>query len=431
MTRTRLVVGVVLVVFALTVAVSGASVWRARDRRHGAETALEVARGQRTDARAALDAAVEDQNVVQADLATRTTERDTLSATLDMTNAGLQATTLGLLGTRVRTASNDAQAAALDDCLAGVTVAIHDLNAGAAVTALRAAQPACSTALTAGTTAVFPFDFPDPFVLRVGSLWYAYSTNAGAGDVQVLVSADRVRWTIVGNALPVTAPWAQRGLTWAPAVVPRPGGFALFYTARDRETGLQCTSVAASVAPYGPFVDLSRRALVCQHDLGGSIDASPFVDADGQAWLTWKSEGPPTIWSQRLDLTTLRVTGPATAILRATQSWERGNVEAPSFLRTGSGLVLAYSGNRWDTNQYAIGLATCAGPAGPCEKRNRGPIRTSANGAVGPGGAEFFLTDQGPAIAYAAYRGPDVGYPASRLLHLAPFDPATGSIGPG
>lgn len=431
MTRRRLVVAIVVAGFTLTVAVSGASVWRTRDVRHDAEAALAVSREQRADARSALGRATEQRGLVQADLATRTTERDTFAVNLETTNAGLQATTLGLLGTRVRSASGDAQAAALDECLGGVRTAIHDFDSGAAVAALRAAQPACSTALTAGTTAVFPFDFPDPFVLRVGGLWYAYSTNAGAGDVQVLASPDRVRWTIVGNALPLTAPWAQRGLTWAPAVVPRPGGFALFYTARDRETGLQCTSVAAASAPQGPFLDLSGRPLVCQQDLGGSIDASPFVDADGQAWLTWKSEGPPTIWSQRLDLTNLTLTGPATEILRATQPWERGNVEAPSFLRTGSGLVLAYSGNRWDTNQYAIGLATCASPAGPCQKRNRGPILTSADGAVGPGGAEFFLTDQGPAVAYAAYRGPAVGYPASRLLHLAPFDPTTGSFGPG
>ncbi|MGZ8734860.1 MAG: hypothetical protein ACXW1M_06700, partial [Acidimicrobiia bacterium] len=56
------------------------------------------------------------------------------------------------------------------------------------------------------------------------------------------------------------------------------------------------------------------------------------------------------------------------------------------------------------------------------------PARATGIGVVGPGGAEFFMTDQGPAIAFAAYLGPDVGYPASRLLHIASFDPATGTF---
>jgi Glycosyl hydrolases family 43 len=424
-------VGAALAVLVLVVGVSGVAVWRTGADRDRAARELTAARARRADAHAALDRAGAAQAQVQEDLRQRGAERDQLAATIATTDAALQATALGLFGTRIRAVVTDRKAGALDECLTGVATTVNLGRADAALAALRAAQPSCTDALTAGTTAAYPFDFPDPAVLRVGAVWYAYSTNAGVGDVQVLASTDRRRWTIVGNALPLTAPWATRGATWAPAVIARPGGFALFYTARDRETGLQCTSVASGAAPQGPFVDLSSRPLICQQELGGSIDASPFVDADGQAWLTWKSEAPPTIWSRPIDLAQLRLTGTATAILHATQSWERGNVEAPSFLRSGSGLVLAYSGNRWDTSEYAIGVATCATPAGPCEKRGDGPALGSGDGRVGPGGAEFLVTDDGPAIAYAAYRGPDVGYPASRLLHFASFDPASRTFVPG
>ncbi|MGZ8763272.1 MAG: hypothetical protein ACXW2Y_08100, partial [Acidimicrobiia bacterium] len=219
MTRTHALIMAAVVGLVVSVVGSGVSVWRVGNRRSGAEAALATARSRRVDARAALDRAIRDRDEVEAELSTRTAERDALSETLDSTNVGLQATALGLLSTRTRTAASDRQAGALDDCLGGVTGAIHDLNTVTAVAALRSAQPACADALTAGSAAAFPFDFPDPSVIRVGALWFAYSTNAGAGNVQVLASSDRHRWLIIGNALPVTAPWADRGATWAPAVI--------------------------------------------------------------------------------------------------------------------------------------------------------------------------------------------------------------------
>ncbi len=404
---------------------------RGNQRRTRAETALATARRHHATASADLARIVAHRDATQVELTERTTERDDFAAAFAATNTDLRTTAGGLFDTRIRTAAGDRHAASLSACLGGVATAIHDLDAGAAIAALRAAQPACTDALTAGSAAAFPFDFPDPFLVRVGPLWLAYSTNAAAGNVQVLASADRRQWQIVGDALPALAAWANRGSTWAPAVVARPGGFALFYTARESSTGLQCISVATAAAPQGPFVDQSTGPLICQHDLGGSIDASPFVDADGQAWLTWKSEAPPTIWSRPIDLTQLRLTGAATEILHATRSWEGGNVEAPSLARAGSRLVLAYSANSWESSRYAVGLATCTTPAGPCEKSGTGPALATSPGTVGPGGAEFFATDQGPAVAYAAYLGPDVGYPASRLLHLASFDPVAQTFGPG
>ena len=429
-TRTRAVVATVAVCTVAAVVVSGIAVYRGDQRRTRADIALATARRHHATARADLTRAVADRDATQAELALRTAERDRFATAFAATNTDLQATAGGLFDTRIRSVAGDRRAASLSACLGGVATAIHGLDAGAAIAALRAAQPACTDALAAGSTAAFPFDFPDPFVFRVGPFWMAYSTNAGAGNIQVLASTDRNQWQIIGNALPAVAPWATRGATWAPAVVARNGGFALFYTARESSSGQQCISVATAAAPQGPFVDRSTGPLVCQHDLGGSIDASVFVDDDGQAWLTWKSEAPPTIWSRPLDLAQLRLTGTATDILHATRSWEGGNVEAPSFTRSGSRLVLAYSGNSWESNRYGVGLATCASPAGPCEKSGTGPALASTPGTVGPGGAEFFATDRGPAIAYAAYTGPDVGYPASRLLHLASFDPMAGTFGP-
>ena len=61
----------------------------------------------------------------------------------------------------------------------------------------------------------------------------------------------------------------------------RGGTFVLYYSALDGVTGEQCISEAVATQPQGPYVDSSKTPLVCQLNLGGSMDPSPFVGADG------------------------------------------------------------------------------------------------------------------------------------------------------
>ena len=44
-------------------------------------------------------------------------------------------------------------------------------------------------------------------------------------------------------------------------------------------------------APGGPYVDAGAGPLVYESDAGGSIDAHPFTDADGNRYLYWKNDG--------------------------------------------------------------------------------------------------------------------------------------------
>ena len=82
-----------------------------------------------------------------------------------------------------------------------------------------------------------------------------------------------------------------RCLTWAPSVLPRDGYTVLYYTARFETAGLQCLGCAVSASPAGTFRDDSVVPFLCQHDLGGSIDPSPFVDETGRPYLLWKNDG--------------------------------------------------------------------------------------------------------------------------------------------
>src|ERR1700686_1478860 len=61
-------------------------------------------------------------------------------------------------------------------------------------------------------------------------------------------------------------------------------------TARRTSSGSR-PGRAASRPPIGPFIDTSAAPFACQTTLGGSIDPSPFVNADGTPYLVWKSTG--------------------------------------------------------------------------------------------------------------------------------------------
>ena len=69
------------------------------------------------------------------------------------------------------------------------------------------------------SAAVFCDDAPDPFVLRVGGSYYAYSTNTGFANVPVLTAGGIFGSGKQDNALPRLPAWSQPGRTWAPSVL--------------------------------------------------------------------------------------------------------------------------------------------------------------------------------------------------------------------
>ena len=234
-------------------------------------------------------------------------------------------------------------------------------------------------------------------------------------------------WRKAGDALPRLASWATPGSTWAPAVIHLKHSYLLYYAAATARGRLQCLSVATAKRPGGPFTDSSSAPLVCQPSLGGSIDPTPYLDAGGQPYLAWKSNGadgqPATIWAQALDNqgTAVKGAGP-TKLLRPSQGWEGGVVEAPSMVAESGGYDLVYSANDWDSADYAIGVARCSGPLGPCSKPLSGPLFASQANLEGPGGATVFRDSQGQLqMAFQAWLPGAVGYPHPRLLFIRPL----------
>lgn len=246
---------------------------------------------------------------------------------------------------------------------------------------------------------VFQQDFPDAFVLPHGPQFIAYATNNGV-NVPVAVSNDLTHWAFAGDparpgkpldALPKLGSWAKEGFTWAPEVLQLGDKYLLYYTASDARKNAQCIGVAVAASPFGPFVDSNDEPLVCQLDLGGSIDADAFRDADGKLYLYFKNDGNrvharTSLWGQPLAPDGLSVAGQPVELLKDDQGWEDRVVEAPTMVRSPAGYELFFSGGffGWNPEEgglspYAMGYANCTGPLGPCTAARDNPILHSFN----------------------------------------------------
>jgi beta-xylosidase len=300
------------------------------------------------------------------------------------------------------------------------------LTAGVVFTAaatLPGALAPGSAGAAAAPVMTFGGDFPDPHVLVVGGVYYAYSTNVNYVNVPVMTSTDLVKWTATSEALPSLPKWASPDRTWAPTVVARAGKYVLYYTVRHTATDRQCVSIATAASPAGPFTDTSAGPLVCQFDRGGSIDPVVFTDSQGSSYLLWKSDDnafgrPTTLWGRRLADGGVGFAPWSSSVRLLTQNaaWQAPALEGPTMVKSGSTYFLFYGANDWNSAKSAIGYATCSGPLGPCQnKSTSGPwFATGAGGTapIGPQGPTIFTDVAGNRrLGFAAWKGV-VGYPS-------------------
>ncbi len=277
----------------------------------------------------------------------------------------------------------------------------------------------------------FAGDAPDPAILTTADGYVAYSTEVEGLAVPARWSPDLVRWSAPVEALPRLPRWAAPGRTWSPVVAAVGDRFVLWATARARGGSQQCLLVATASSPLGPFV-AERRPL--EQPAGGTwaIDPSVHRDPSGDLWLTWKTDldrgAVCLLTARRLadDGRSFARASTPVELLRSDARWEGGIVEAPCLMTLGGTTWLFYSGNRWESDRYAIGVAACpSGPSGPAVKLSTEmPWMAGDTGGWGPGGQEPFADHAGRAgLVLHAWEPGRVGYRSggartTRLLGL-------------
>ena len=292
-------------------------------------------------------------------------------------------------------------------------------------------------------------NFPDPHVLFHDGVYHAYATNTGGPLLPSMTSTDLEHWfahdawtpnpwndDVFFNDALVRAPqWAHSAggaEVWAPFVMELDGVWLAYFAIRE-SPGRYCVSVASGASPQGPFEDRSVAPITCGHGPAGAIDPWVHVDEDGHPWLVWKTEPysradheatgpmPAAIWSHRLTPDGHQLEDadddPETELepnllLAAGAEWEAGIIESPAIAELGEQLILLYSGNRWDSHEYATGWARCSSIQGPCDRGASAPLLSANADWNGPGGASVFVNGWGESmLAFHAWNPPFVSYP--------------------
>lgn len=286
-----------------------------------------------------------------------------------------------------------------------------------AVTApiVRQAVPSVPSATTY-TNPVIDRNFPDPSLLKVGSVYYAYATN----DVQNVLcetSPDLVHWTALPDAMPQLPAWAKPDRTWAPEVLAVVPGkrYAAYFAAWDTATNREAVGVAVSTSPAGPFTaSPDAQPLVNESEMGGAIDPTTFTDMGGSHYLIWKNDGNSIgqdtwLWVQKLSPDGLRVTGAPAKLIKEDQPWEGSLVEAPALFQHGSRYYLFYSANAYNTCHYSVGYAVADAVTGPYTKPRSTPWLAGTPDVCGPGGEDIVTARDGSTwMAYHTWaKGPN------------------------
>lgn len=270
-------------------------------------------------------------------------------------------------------------------------------------------------------------NFPDPYVIEHQGEFIAYATNDGI-NLPMLTSRDLVNWAPVMDpanpkqrldGLPQLGAWAKEGFTWAPELFRIGDRWHLYYTASSRALDAQCIGVAVADNPKGPFRDPLNSHLICQRELGGTIDANVFRDADGQLYIYYKNDGNrvrarTALWGQRLAPDGLSVIGQPVRLIGDEAKWKGRVIEAPTMVKSPGGYQMFYSSGYFGWNAedrlspYAMGYANCTAPLGPCTDAPENPILHSFNerqaGCIsGPGHQSIFQARGRSFISFHAW----------------------------
>jgi beta-xylosidase len=279
---------------------------------------------------------------------------------------------------------------------------------------------------------VLQVDFPDPDAIKAGDTYYAYATQGGSSNIQMAKSKDLVHWDLLQDPLPDLPPWALRGKTWAPEVIALADGksYALYFTAHDKASNKQCVGVATSDKSEGPFKSSAQQPLVCQVDLGGTIDPSPLRDG-AKLYLYFKNDGnccgmETDLFVQELSPDGLKVVGQPVKLASNDSAWEGPVVEAPQMVKHDGKYFLFFSGNKYEGTDYAVGYALCQSATGPCQDAPENPILKTVSdpeAVIGPGHEAIVNFGDQTWLLYHAWEVvPGVGVTQRRLLYLDRVD---------
>ncbi|WP_187263318.1 family 43 glycosylhydrolase [Pontibacter beigongshangensis] len=226
---------------------------------------------------------------------------------------------------------------------------------------------------------ILPGNFADPHILQHQDTFYIYATTGA--EATVWRSADFVNWKLTKLNWPTSM---QQPDIWAPGITKGTDGRFYLYTSTNH-------NIYAGVAdhPLGPFANLlggdsifikNRQWWEKMH----SIDADPFVDDDGQAYLYWGSgfdfkDGICAVGLLNNDMASFKK--------QPELITPEGYFEAPHMMKRNDIYYLMYSDGLYYDSTYKVRYAMSDKPTGPFKQGKNSPIlKATPDGKIsGPG----------------------------------------------
>jgi beta-xylosidase len=269
---------------------------------------------------------------------------------------------------------------------------------------------------------VYERPLADPFVVEHEGTYYVYGTGPSGTEFETASSTDLVTWTPLSSALRGLPSWAF-GNAWAPEVFQIGDQWVMYYTAgtqsirNPNDDHTQCITLAVGDNPAGPFVDESDEPLVCQPELGGSIDATFFRDTDDTPYLIWKNDGNccrirTRFFLQELSEDGQELVGEPVELegLINEKRWEDNVIEAPTLIERDGTYYMFFSGGFYASAAYAVGYATADELLGPYTDNPKNPILKTKAPAAGPGHQSIVADKDGDLwMAYHAWDAAAIG----------------------
>ena len=252
---------------------------------------------------------------------------------------------------------------------------------------------------------VLDVDFPDPAVVATPTGLVAYST----GDLVPHAWSRHADgpWRRGRGLLTHRPSWSRDGGVWAVDVARVGGRWLLYYATPVRGMGEhgRCIGVARAASARGPFRPVGRAPLVCPSyaatplaqdpmlprdptlPRAGVIDPSWFRDADGSAYLLYKTDRVPS------SIRVVALTRDGQSVLSGATSVELlrsdGVLENPVLTRRDEGYVLLASEGDWTRCGYRTRWLRSAGLLDWTAAESGTLIDTASTRLCGPGGADL------------------------------------------
>ena len=285
--------------------------------------------------------------------------------------------------------------------------------------------------LTGATTPV-----RDPSVIRQGTTYYLFSTDAGgniSGHLPIRCSTDKINWQLCGAVFTQIPSWVQTqvpgiGGLWAPDVSYFNGLYHLYYAGSTFASNTSVIGLATNTTldPSDPAYQWVDQGLVISsssNDDFNAIDPSVLADSDGSVWLTYGSYWTG-IKQQQLDPATGKLLSSNQTIysLATRPTVQFDPIEGSSLVHSGNYYYLFVSFDDCcnldpykDTYRIMVGRSTSVhGPfvdqGGVPMLQGGGSQLLAGNGTTwnAPGGETVFLDPQnGDLITFHALRLPD------------------------